>query len=45
MQMEYCCFTRDFHDEDAVMTERFEAPIAALGLEETPDIVSTNPPS
>ena len=27
MQMEYCCFTRDFHDEDAVMTERFEAPI------------------
>ncbi len=45
MQMEYCCFTRDFHDEDSVMTERFEAPIAALGLEETPDIVSTNPPS
>ena len=45
MQMEYCCFTRDFNAEDAVMTERFEAPIAALGLEETPDIVSTNPPN
>ncbi len=44
MQMEYCCFTRDFADEDAVMAERFELPIEALGLEDTPDIVSTNSP-
>ena len=34
-----------FTTRTSVMTERFEAPIAALGLEETPDIVSTNPPS
>lgn len=45
MQMEYCCFTRDFADEDAVMTERFELPIEALGLEGTPDIVAINSPS
>jgi len=44
MQMEYCCFTREFTAEDSVMAERFEAPIGALGLEDTPDIVSTNPP-
>ena len=45
MQMEYCCFTRDFTDEDAVMAERFELPIEALGLEDTPDIVAINSPS
>ena len=44
MQMEFCCFTREFGSEDAVMTQRFEASIKALGLEETQSLVSTNPP-
>jgi catechol 2,3-dioxygenase-like lactoylglutathione lyase family enzyme len=44
MQMEFCCFTRDFGAEDAVMTQRFEASIKALGLEDTASLVSTNPP-
>jgi catechol 2,3-dioxygenase-like lactoylglutathione lyase family enzyme len=42
MQMEFCCFTRDFGTEDAVMTQRFEASIKALGLEDTQSLVSTN---
>ncbi len=42
LQLEYCCYTRHFTAADAVMTERFEASIRALGLEDTPDIVSTN---
>ncbi len=46
MQLEYCCYTRDFTDEDAQMKERFEASLTAFRLEETlVDIVSTNPPS
>ncbi len=45
LQLEYCCLTRDFIDEDAVMTERFEASIKAMGLEDTASIVSTNPPN
>jgi catechol 2,3-dioxygenase-like lactoylglutathione lyase family enzyme len=45
LQLEYCCLTRDFIDEDAVMTERFEASIKAMGLEDTASIVSTNPPA
>jgi catechol 2,3-dioxygenase-like lactoylglutathione lyase family enzyme len=44
MQMEFCCFTREFGSEDAVMTQRFEASIKALGLEETQSLVSTNAP-
>lgn len=44
MQMEFCCFTREFGSKDAVMTERFEASIKALGLEDTDSLVSTNPP-
>lgn len=44
LQLEYCCLTRNFSDEDAVMTERFEASIKAMGLEEVDSIVSTNPP-
>ena len=44
MQTEFCCFTREFGSEDAVMTQRFEASIKALGLEETQSLVSTNPP-
>jgi len=44
MQMEFCCFTREFGSEDAVMTQRFEASIKALGLEDTDSLVSTNRP-
>jgi catechol 2,3-dioxygenase-like lactoylglutathione lyase family enzyme len=44
MQMEFCCFTREFGTEDAVMTQRFEASIKALGLEDTQSLVSTNAP-
>ena len=40
LQLEYCCFTRDFVDEDAVMKQRFEASIRAMGLEDTASIVS-----
>jgi len=45
LQLEYCCLTREFGKEDAVMTERFEASIKAMGLEEVDTIVSTNPPN
>lgn len=41
LQMEYCCLTRNFTDEDAVMTQRFEASLRALGLEETESLVSS----
>jgi len=41
MQMEYCCLTRNFVEEDARMLERFEAPLRALELEDTPEIVPT----
>ena len=44
MQMEFCCFTREFSAQDAVMTERFEASIKALGLEDTSTLVSANSP-
>ena len=39
IQLEYCCLTRDFADDDRVMQERFEVSIAALGLEDTSEIV------
>jgi catechol 2,3-dioxygenase-like lactoylglutathione lyase family enzyme len=45
LQLEYCCYTRHFLPEDAIMTERFEASLRALGLEDTPDIVSTRSPN
>ena len=38
MQLEYCCYTRDFIDEDAQMKERFEASVRALGLEDTNEL-------
>lgn len=41
LQLEYCCLTRDFVDEDAVMKQRFEASIRAMGLEDRPNIVHT----
>lgn len=39
-QLEYCCLTRDFTAEDALMKNRFEASIKAMGLEETDSLVS-----
>jgi len=42
VQLEYCCLTRDFVDDDAVMQDRFEASIKAMGLEETDSLVSVN---
>ena len=41
MQLEYCCLTRDFTSDDAVMQDRFEASIKALALEDTTTLVST----
>ena len=39
MQMEYCCLTRDFVEDDAQMQDRFEASLQALELEDAPEIV------
>ena len=44
IQLEFCCLTREFVDDDSVMQERFEASIRALGLEDTSEIVPSNPP-
>lgn len=41
LQLEYCCLTRDFTPDDAVMTQRFEASIKAMGLEDTDSLVSS----
>lgn len=41
IQLEYCCLTREFVDDDRVMQDRFEAPIQALGLEDVSEIVPT----
>lgn len=30
LKLEYCCMTRDLHDEDADLTVRFQIPIAAI---------------
>jgi catechol 2,3-dioxygenase-like lactoylglutathione lyase family enzyme len=40
MQMEFCCLTREFGSEDAVMAQRFEASVKAMGLEDTASLVS-----
>lgn len=40
MQMEYCCLTRDFVANDAVMQDRFEVSVRGLGLEDTSTLVS-----
>ena len=39
IQLEYCCLTREFVDDDRVMQDRFEASIQALGLEDVSEIV------
>jgi len=38
MQLEYCCYTREFNDDDARMQDRFEASIEGLGLGDQIDI-------
>lgn len=40
MQLEYCCLTRDFVANDAVMQDRFEVSVRGLGLEDTSTLVS-----
>ena len=40
LQLEYCCLTRNFTSEDAMMKQRFEASIKAMGLEDTDSLVS-----
>jgi catechol 2,3-dioxygenase-like lactoylglutathione lyase family enzyme len=34
MQLEYCCITREFNDNDAKMQDRFSLSVNALGLED-----------
>jgi catechol 2,3-dioxygenase-like lactoylglutathione lyase family enzyme len=34
MQLEYCCLTREFNQDDAQMKDRFSVSINALGLED-----------
>ena len=38
MQLEYCCYTRELSDDDALMQDRFEASIKGLGLDDDIDI-------
>lgn len=42
LQLEFCCLTRDFVDDDAVMQERFHASIRALGLDDTSELKATD---
>jgi catechol-2,3-dioxygenase len=34
MQLEYCCLTREFNENDSLMQDRFSVSINALGLED-----------
>ena len=45
MQLEYCCLTRDFVANDAVMQDRFERSVKALGLEQTDSLRSPLAPN
>ncbi|HKV53790.1 MAG TPA: VOC family protein [Candidatus Binataceae bacterium] len=38
MQLEYCCLTREFNQNDGVMQDRFALSIRALGLDDVKDI-------
>ena len=38
MQLEYCCMTRELNADDAMMTDRFEASIKGMGLDDNIDI-------
>jgi len=40
LQLEYCCLIRNFTNEDAMMKQRFEASIKAMGLEDTASLIS-----
>lgn len=40
MQLEYCCFTRELNDDEARMTDRFEASIKGMGLDVNIDIAA-----
>jgi catechol 2,3-dioxygenase-like lactoylglutathione lyase family enzyme len=35
IQLEYCCYTRALDADDARMQDRFEIPVARLGMEDT----------
>jgi catechol 2,3-dioxygenase-like lactoylglutathione lyase family enzyme len=43
LQLEYCCLTREFDDNDAKMQLRFELPIRALGLASDADLTKEQP--
>jgi catechol 2,3-dioxygenase-like lactoylglutathione lyase family enzyme len=38
MQLEYCCYTREFNPDDARMQDRFKASVKALGLEDVNEL-------
>jgi catechol 2,3-dioxygenase-like lactoylglutathione lyase family enzyme len=38
MQLEYCCYTREFSADDARMQDRFKASIKALGLDDVKEL-------
>jgi len=38
LQLEFCCMTRELNDDDAMMTDRFEASIKGMGLDDNIDI-------
>jgi len=41
MSLEYCCYTRNFNENDARMQDRFEMSIKTLGLEDVSDMANT----
>lgn len=38
LQLEFCCMTRELNADDAMMTDRFEASIKGMGLDDNIDI-------
>ncbi len=41
MSLEFCCYTRNFNDNDARMQDRFEMSIKTLGLDDVSDMANT----
>lgn len=41
MSLEYCCYTRNFNENDARMQDRFEMSIKTLGLQDVSDMANT----
>ena len=39
MSLEYCCYTRNFNENDARMQDRFELSIKTLGLDDVSEMV------